>query len=112
MKAIVREMDAIVAPIIAQVQEKLQFDEDHKEERQLTIKIGRLQRKIEHLTYRLGQSRALNEHYKAVMNVNPMIEHRFDKYTEMKAERDRVKGLEARIKEQAALIVLLSKDKI
>jgi hypothetical protein len=78
----------------------------------LVVKIGRLQRKIEHLVYRLGQSRALNEHYKAVMNVNPMLDYRFDKYTEMKAERERVKGLEARIKEQAALIALLQKDNL
>jgi hypothetical protein len=111
MKAIVAEMDATVAPVVAQVQQRLQFDEDHKEERQLTIKVGRLERKVTHLKHLVSKARTLNDHYKAVLNVNPMIEHRFDKYLEMKAERERVRGLETRVKEQAALIELLQKEK-
>lgn len=72
------------------------------------VKIGRLQRKIEKLKKQRDHYKELYEHYEKVISMQPYIERRYNSFIEMKKEVERIRGLEARVKEQEKLIKLLS----
>ncbi len=73
--------------------------------------IGRLRKRIEKLTKQRDYFRERCGVYGEMINMHPMLEHRFKAWKEQRAEAERVKGLEQRIKEQAQLIELLQKGK-
>lgn len=73
------------------------------------IREGRLLKKIEKLKKDRDRWKKQFEYYQKVIEMQPYLERRFKSYTDMKAELDRVKALEARVKEQAKLIELLQK---
>jgi phage shock protein A len=72
------------------------------------VKIGRLERKIEKLKQQRDYYKNHFEHYKHVISMQPYLERRLTSYEENKKELERIKGLEARVKEQEKLIKLLS----
>jgi hypothetical protein len=72
------------------------------------IIIGRLQKRIAKLQQQRAHYRERCELYAAVMSLHPSLEHRHKTVTEQKAERERVRGLEQRVKEQAMLIETLA----
>lgn len=72
------------------------------------VKIGRLERKIEKLKQQRDYHKKQREHYAHVISMQPHLERRWNSYEEGKKERERIKGLEARVKEQEQLIKLLS----
>jgi hypothetical protein len=73
------------------------------------VAMARLRKRIEKLTKQRDYFMERCQTYGAVMNLHPMMEMRFKRYQEEKAERERVQGLEKRIKEQALLIDMLRK---
>lgn len=73
------------------------------------IREGRLLKKIEKLKKDRDHWKKQFEYYQKVIEMQPYLERRFKSYTDMKTELDRVKALEARVKEQAKLIELLQK---
>jgi hypothetical protein len=72
------------------------------------IIIGRMKKRVAKLQQQRDHFREQCENYRAVLNLHPSLEYRHKTWTEHKAERERVRGLEQRIKEQAALIEKLS----
>ena len=80
-------------------------------ERMITpeVRIGRLNKKMNKLRDQRNKATKELEHYKEVLDNHPYIQYRHKNYTEMVAERQRVKDLEVRVKEQAELIRLLQK---
>jgi hypothetical protein len=76
----------------------------------LEVKIGRLTRKLAKMKDQRDKARADLEHYAKVISMQPYLETRYKTYEERVAERQRVKDLEARVKEQAALILQLQKE--
>jgi hypothetical protein len=76
----------------------------------LEVKIGRLTRKLAKMKDQRDKARADLAHYAKVISMQPYLESRYNSYEERVAERQRVKDLEARVKEQAALILQLQKE--
>ena len=73
--------------------------------------IGRLKRKIAKLLQQRDNATEKLSHYQHVLSMQPHLERRYNSYTDMKKEIERVKSLEARVKEQAALIKILTEKK-
>jgi uncharacterized coiled-coil protein SlyX len=73
------------------------------------VQLARLTKKLNKMRDQRDKARADLEHHKKVLSMQPHLETRYKNYTEMVAERQRVKDLEARVKEQAKLIELLQK---
>lgn len=73
------------------------------------VAMGRLRKRIEKLTKQRDHFKARCEHYAAVLDEHPTLEGRYRAWVEQRAERERVKGLEQRISEQAQLIEMLRK---
>lgn len=74
------------------------------------IREGRLLKKIEKLTQQRDHYKELHDHYAKVIAMQPYLETRYDNYAERKAAQERVKAMEARVKEQETLIRILLKD--
>jgi biopolymer transport protein ExbB/TolQ len=68
------------------------------------VKIGRLEKKIRKLKQQLAASTSLNETYKEVLNNHSWIDRAHKSYKEALEERERIRNLEARVKEQSILI--------
>lgn len=75
------------------------------------IKLGRVRRKLEKALKQRDHYKERLGYYEKVISMQPYLETRYKSYLEMKSERERVKQLEARVKEQAALIKLLQQDR-
>ena len=73
------------------------------------VRIGRMQKKIDRLKAQRDSIKKDLEHYQQVISMQPHLKRRFESYSEMVTERQRVKDLENRVKEQAELIRLLQK---
>ena len=71
------------------------------------VVVSRLKRKIAKLLQQRETLTAQVAHYRHVLDVSPFIENSYDRYEDRKREQERVKVLEARVQEQAALIKLL-----
>lgn len=74
------------------------------------VKIVRLQKRINKLTLQRDHWKAKHDHYKAVVEALPGLEHKYNKYMELLAERKRVRDLEQRVQEQAILIIKLTQE--
>lgn len=74
------------------------------------IREGRLLRKIEKLKTQRDYFKTQLAHYEKVISMQPYLETRYQTYTEKVEERKRVKALELRVEEQAALIKILRKQ--
>jgi hypothetical protein len=74
------------------------------------IKIGRLKKRIAKLTKQRDHFKEQFTLYQKVISMQPFLMSRYESYTEVVAERKRVKDLEARVKEQALLIQELRKS--
>lgn len=74
------------------------------------VTIGRLKKRICKLQDQRDSYKKEMEHYKKVVGSDWRIEHRYNKYQDWIDENKRVRGLEARVKEQAELIKLLRKE--
>ena len=74
------------------------------------VREGRLLKKIEKLKNQRDHHKQKREYYAKVISMQPYLERRFETYAEMKQERDRVKALENRVKEQEQLIAALNKE--
>lgn len=72
------------------------------------VTIGRLRKRIERLQKQRDFWRKRSDDYTVVLNMHPYIERSVADYRARVAERERVKGLEQRIKEQAILIQKLT----
>ena len=72
--------------------------------------IGRLQKKLNKMQDQRDKARKDLEYYAKVISLQPYLETRYKNYEERVAERERIKGLDARVKEQAALIHQLQKE--
>jgi flagellar biosynthesis chaperone FliJ len=68
------------------------------------VTVGRLQKRIAKLQQQRDHFRHQCEVYREVMQMHPHLEYSHKRWAEERAERERVRGLEDRIKEQAALI--------
>lgn len=73
------------------------------------VKIGRLQKRIEKLIKQRDNYKERFELYQKVISMQPFLMTRYDNYSDMVAERKRVKFLEDRVNEQALLIQELKK---
>ena len=74
------------------------------------IRIGRLLKKIEKLKKQRDFHQQKHMHYAKVISLQPHLETRYDNYAERKLAQERVKAMEARVKEQETLIRILLKD--
>lgn len=74
------------------------------------IREGRLLKKIEKLKKQRDHYKQQHEYYAKVISMQPYLERRFETYSEMKEERERVKALEKRVKEQEQLIIMMNKE--
>ena len=74
------------------------------------IREGRLLKKIEKLKKQRDHYKQKQEYYAKVISMQPYLERRFETYAEMKEERERVKALEKRVKEQEQLITMMNKE--
>lgn len=74
------------------------------------VTIGRLKKRICKLQEQRDGYKKQLEHYKIVVGGDWHIEHRHKTWTETKAERQRVRDMETRLKEQEELIKLLRKE--
>lgn len=72
------------------------------------VRIGRLEKKIRKLEQQRDHFKERYEHYAHVISMQPYLERRWESYTAMKTEIERIKQLEARVREQALLIKALS----
>lgn len=72
------------------------------------VRIGRLERKLNKVKKQRDHYKELYEHYAKVISMQPYIERRYNSFIEMQKEVQRIRGLEARVKEQEKLIKLLS----
>lgn len=72
------------------------------------VREGRLLKKIEKLKKQRDYHKQKHEYYAKVISMQPYLEKRYVSYEDAKTERQRTKDLEARNKEQAQLIKLLS----
>jgi hypothetical protein len=73
------------------------------------IKIGRLEKKIRKLIQQRDHYKQKHEYYAKVISMQPHLERRWEGFEAARIELARVKGLEARIKEQEQLIRMLTK---
>lgn len=73
------------------------------------IKIGRLEKRIAKLTKQRDHFKESYTQLADVLEQFPWIQRRYKSYSDEKAERERVKELEQRVKEQALLIQELQK---
>ncbi len=71
--------------------------------------IGRLEKRNAKLKQQRDFFRQRCVHYAEVLNLHQSIEVRHRSFTEQMAERERIRGLEQRIKEQALLIQQLTR---
>lgn len=76
------------------------------------IKIGRLEKKIRKLIQQRDHYKQKHEYYAKVISMQPYLERRWEGFEAARKERERVKGLEARIKEQEQLIRMLTKEEM
>ncbi len=76
----------------------------------LEVKIGRLTKKLNKMRDQRDKARADLEHYKKVISMQPHLERRYESYTDRMAEIQNRKDLQARVKEQAALILQLQEE--
>ena len=74
------------------------------------VREGRLLKKIEKLKNQRDHHKQKHEYYAKVISMQPYIEKRYVSYEDAKTERQRIKDLEARNKEQAQLIAALNKE--
>ena len=74
------------------------------------VTIGRLKKRISKLQEQRDSYKKQLEHYKIVVGGDWRIERRYDTFQDMKNERQRVRALETRVKEQEELIKLLRKE--
>lgn len=74
------------------------------------VRIGRLLKKIEKLKKQRDYHQQKHTYYAKVISMQPYLERRFESYSEMKEERERVKALEKRVKEQEQLITMMNKE--
>lgn len=72
------------------------------------VAIGRLNKKIAKLTKQRDFYRLRCDYYAKVMEMHTYMERTYKSVQEARNERDRVRGLEERVKEQAMLIKQLS----
>ena len=72
--------------------------------------IGRLQKKLNKMQDQRDKARKDLEYYAKVISLQPYLETRYKSYEERIAAQQRVKDMEARVKEQAALILQLQKE--
>jgi predicted RNase H-like nuclease (RuvC/YqgF family) len=84
------------------------IEEQRRADEKAQIIIGRMKKRVAKLQQQRDHFRQQCDTYRAVLNLHPSLEHRHKTWTEQKAERERVRGLEQRIKEQAALIETLA----
>lgn len=71
------------------------------------VTIGRLRKRIVELMDQRDSYKKQLEHYKIVVGGDWHIERRYNNFQDMKNERQRVRDLETRVKEQEELIKLL-----
>lgn len=74
------------------------------------IHYNRLRRKLEKAIKQRDHYKQQLNYYQEVLAAQPYIERRYRSYLELKQETQRIRDLELRVKEQAALIKLLQKD--
>ena len=72
--------------------------------------IGRLRKRIVKLMEQRDEYKNQLIHYREVLDHHPFIEREYKTYNERIKERERVKALETRVKEQEELIKLLRKE--
>lgn len=75
------------------------------------VTIGRLRKKITKLLQQRDNFAKQLTHYQHVLSMQPHLTTRYEAYEKLKAERERVKALEKRVKEQELLIKLLTEKK-
>lgn len=75
------------------------------------IKFNRVLKKYERALKQRDHYKQKVTYYEKVLSMQPYLKSRYETYIDMKAERERIKGLETRVKEQAALIEFLQKSK-
>lgn len=74
------------------------------------VQIGRLQKKLNKMRDQRDKARSELDHYKHIISMQPHLATRYEAYQDRIAERQRVKDLESRVKEQAELIIQLQKE--
>lgn len=74
------------------------------------VTIARLRKRITKLQEQRDSYKKQLEHYKIVVGGDWHIERRYNSFHDMKNERQRVRDLETRVKEQEELIKLLRKE--
>lgn len=72
------------------------------------VTIGRLRKRVAKLTQQRDHYKAKCERYAQVLDTARHLERGFETMQQHRAERERVKGLEARVREQAELIKRLT----
>lgn len=83
--------------------------QDMDAEGQLLIDLGRAERRLHKARKQRDFYKQRLEYYQKVLTLQPYIEKRWKNYEERCKELQRVKDLEARVKEQALLIKELTK---
>ena len=76
------------------------------------VRIGRLLKKIEKLKNQRDHHQQKHAYYAKVISMQPYLESRYQRYEDRKAEQDRIKQLEKRVKEQEMLIRILAGEKV
>jgi folylpolyglutamate synthase/dihydropteroate synthase len=74
------------------------------------IRNQRLKKRIRKLTQQRDAYKGQLRHFQEVVTAVPMLRYRHKKYADEVAEQQRVKDLEARVKEQALLINALTES--
>lgn len=82
------------------------MDKPNKEQ----VIIGRLQKKLNKMKDQRDKARSDLKYYEKVISLQPYLETRYKSYEERVAAQQRVKDMEARVKEQAELILQLQKE--
>lgn len=85
----------------------MNLHQDEKYPSTSDVRIGRLLKKIEKLKKQRDYHQQKHTYYAKVISMQPYLEKRYVGYEEAKIERQRIKDIEARNKEQAQLIKLL-----
>ena len=76
-------------------------------EQEALIKLGRKDKKIARLLKQRDYWKKQYEYYKKVISLQPYLETRWENYEKRKAEQEKNKQLENRVKEQEVLIRML-----
>ena len=74
------------------------------------VKIGRVQRKVARALKQRDHWKAQHDQLRDVLNKFPFIERRHQSLMDRRAEREQLRGLEQRVKEQAALIERMTQE--